>query len=820
MQLSESWLRTFVDPDLSTDALAHALTMRGLEVEDVRPVAPPFAGIVVGEVLEVAKHPNADRLSVCRVDVGAAEPLTIVCGAPNVAAGIKAPTALVGAVLPPPKDGDAPFEIRSATMRGVASEGMLCSARELKLSDDHAGLLILPSDAPVGAPLRDALDLDDHVFSIKLTPNKGDCLSVLGVAREVSALSRDPLVEPSYEPVPASSKESLPVRIDAPDLCGRFSGRIVRGVDARADTPVWMIERLARSGQRSVSALVDISNYVMLEVGRPTHVFDLDKIHGGLTVRWARDGETLKLLNGETVTLATDVGVIADDEAIESLAGIMGGDATAVSLDTTDIYLEAAFWWPDAVRGRARRYGFSTEAANRFERGVDPTTTVAHLERITRLVLDICGNASTVVGPIDDRVVALPKREPVTMRVARANRVIGVPISADEMADVFDGFSLPFTRDGLGDDEVFAVTPPPYRFDLEIEEDLIEEVARGHGYEKIPTRLPVARHVMRAQPEARRSVHAIGDALAARDYREAINYSFVEEAWERDFAGNDDPIRLLNPIRAPLAVMRSSLIGSLVANVRYNANRKAARVRMFEIAKVYRRDPSVLDGPLSVAGIAQPLKVGAIAWGSAANDQWGLPHPPRAVDFFDVKADVEALFVPLGPAAAPTFARFEGSPHPALHPGRSATITSRGAVVGFVGELHPRWQQTYELPGPAVVFEIDAAALIEADLPALEAVSRFPEVQRDLALVVDAAIPAGRVLDAIAAAGGAGPDLVRRVELFDEYRGKGLNENEKSLAFRFWLQDTRQTLDETAIESVMSHLVAALGRSVGARLRS
>ena len=825
MQLSEHWLRTFVDPELSTDALAHELTMRGLEIEDVRPVAPPFSGIVVGEVLEVTRHPNADRLNVCQVSVDPSlPPLTIVCGAPNVAVGIKVPCAMVGAVLPPPKQGDAPFAIGQATMRGVTSDGMLCSARELKLSDDHAGLLILASDAQVGAPIRDVLGLDDHVFTIKLTPNKGDCLSVLGVAREIAALSGMPLVEPSYAAVPPTIDEIVPVTIEAPDLCGRFSGRVVRGLNARAATPAWMKDRLARSGQRSVSALVDISNYVMLEVGRPTHVFDLAKIHGGLTVRWAHDGETLKLLNGETVTLASDVGVIVDEggvdgSRVESMAGIMGGDATAVSLGTTDIYVEAAFWWPDAVRGRARKYGFSTEAAHRFERGVDASTTIEHLERITRLVLDICGTEATRVGPIDDHVVALPVRLPVRMRVARAVQVIGLPISADDMAAIFDGFSFTYRREGERADEVFLVTPPSYRFDLEIEEDLIEEIARGYGFEQIPAHLPVARHGMRAEPEAERGVHELADAVADRDYREAINFSFVEEAWERDFAGNDEPIRLLNPIAAPLAVMRSSLIGSLVANVRFNLNRKAARVRMFEIAKVYRRDAAVVDGPLSVAGIAQPLRLGAIAWGGAVADQWGVAA--RAVDYFDVKADVEALFEALGPGASPSFAAFEAAQaHPALHPGRSARITSRGAVVGFIGELHPRWVQAYELPSPPIVFEIDAVASMQRDLPRVEAVSRFPTVLRDLALIVDAAVPVARVMEVIEQARTGAGELVRDVDLFDQYRGKGLNENEKSLAFRFRLQDTRQTMDEAAIEAAMTQIVATLGTTLGARLRS
>ncbi len=813
MQLSESWLRRFVDPDCSTDVLAHELTMTGLEVEDVRPVAPAFSGVVVGEVLAVERHPNADRLAVCRVDVGAAAPLTIVCGAPNVAVGIKVPCARVGAILPPAKDGDGPFEIRSATMRGVASEGMLCSARELKLSDDHAGLLVLPADTSVGLGIREVLDLDDHVFTFKLTPNKGDCLSALGVAREIAAWSGAPLVEPSYAAVPATCDERLPVAIEAPDLCGRFSGRIVRGVNARAATPAWMKERLARSGQRSVSALVDISNYVMLEVGRPTHVFDLARIHGGLTVRWARDGETLRLLNGEVVTLQADVGVIADEHAIESLAGIMGGDATAVSLDTTDVYLEAAFWWPDAIRGRARRYGFSTDAAHRFERGVDPATTVEHLERITRLIVDLCGDASTRIGPIDDRIVDLPARKPVRLRVARAARVIGVPVAADQIAAILTRFRFTFGREGTGADEVFVVSAPSYRFDIEIEEDLIEEVARGYGFERIPAHVPVARQRILAEPESRRSVHALADALAARDFHEAINYSFVEAAWERDFAGNDAPIRLLNPIAAPLAVMRSSLIGSLVANVRFNANRKATRVRMFEIAKVYRRDASVVDGPLTVAGVAQPLHVAAIAWGGAASEQWGVP--PRPVDFHDLKADVEALFAGLGSASRPGFAAAE---HPALHPGRSARIEFRGRAVGFVGELHPRWLQRYELTSAPVVFEIEADALLQATPATVVAVSRFPTVVRDLAVVVDQAVPAARLLTAIEALRNVDHDLVKDVRLFDQYRGKGLNENEKSLAFRFWLQDTRQTLDDAAIEAAMARIVTALSE-IGARLR-
>ena len=427
MQFSENWLRTMVNPKMTSDELSHLLTMSGLEVEEVEAVAPPFSNVVVGEVLEVAKHPNADRLNVCQVDVKTGTILNIVCGAPNVRVGMKVPCAMAGAVLPPGADGK-PFEIKVGQLRGVESQGMLCSARELKLSEDHGGLLELPDDAPVGQNFRDYFLLNDLKFTIKLTPNKADCLSVLGVAREVSALTDTPLKQPTFHQVAANSEEKLAVKISAPDLCGRFAGRVIRGLNARAATPQWMKQRLERSGQRPISALVDISNYVMLELGRPSHVFDLDKIHGSLDVRWGKKGEQIKLLNGNTVEVDEWVGVIADDKELESLAGIMGGDATAVSLDTANIYLEAAFWFPQSIQGRARRYNFSTDAGHRFERGVDFATVVEHIERITALLMEICGTPATKIGPVDDQIVNLPKRDPVKLRTARAAKVIGVVI--------------------------------------------------------------------------------------------------------------------------------------------------------------------------------------------------------------------------------------------------------------------------------------------------------------------------------------------------------------------------------------------------------
>ena len=809
MQFPESWLRTFVDPQLTTDELSHALTMAGLEVESLRPAAPPTSKIVVGRVLEVIKHPDADKLNVCQVDAGTGSVLNIVCGAPNVAPGIKVPVALVGAQLPPAEEGGAPFMIKLSKLRGVQSEGMLCSARELKLSEDHSGLMILPEDTPIGQDIRETLNLDDTVFEIKLTPNKADCLSVFGVARETAAITGATLKPLAIAPAAVKLSERLPVKIAAPDLCGRFSGRVIRGVNAHAKSPQWMVERLERSGQRSISALVDISNYVMLELGRPSHVFDLDKIHGGIEVRWGRRGESLKLLNGNTIEIDETVGVIADDRQVESLAGIMGGDSTAVTLDTTNIYLEAAFWWPDSIRGRARKYNFSTDAAHRFERGVDYETTVLHIERITQLILDICGGEA---GPVDDQIVNLPQRVPVTMRVARAQRVIGVAIDADEMARIFTRLGLEYEFDG----EIFAVTPPSYRFDIEIEEDLIEEVARIYGFEKIPARPPVAANEMRATNETRRSIHSLRHALAARDYAETINFSFVDESWERDFAGNETPVRVLNPIASQMSVMRTTLFGSLINVLRHNLNRRADRVRVFEAGRVFVRDASVAASEMTVQGYAQPKYIGALAYGPAADEQWGLAT--RMVDFFDVKGDVEALF-------APRVARFVKAEHPALHPGRSARIEVDGQSVGWIGELHPRWMQQYDLPHAPILFEVDAQALMVRTLPTPAEVSKYPPVRRDIAVVVDQNVDVQALLDEMH--GALSEDackFIQRVALFDEFRAKsstsgGMAAHEKSLAFRVTLQDTGGTLQDETVDLAVKTLVDRLARVYGARLR-
>ncbi|MEO7255054.1 MAG: phenylalanine--tRNA ligase subunit beta, partial [Casimicrobium sp.] len=639
--------------------------------------------------------------------------------------------------------------------------------------------------------------------------NKADCLSVYGVARETHAITGAPLAAEPTGTVKATLTEVLPVKVLAPDLCGRFAGRVIRGVNAKASTPAWMRERLEKSGQRSITALVDISNYVMLEAGRPTHVFDLDKIStapsgvsGGLEVRWAKKGETLKLLNGNTVELDENVGVIAETQtgAVESLVGIMGGDRTAVSLDTTNVYVEAAFWHPLAIQGRARRFNFSTDAGHRFERGVDWETIPAHLDRISALILEICGGEA---GPIDDQIINLPSRKPVTMRIARAHKVIGVAVAPDEMASIFTRLGLTHTRTG----EAFIVTPPSYRFDIEIEEDLIEEIARIYGFDNIPALPPVARAAMRAQPEATRSLHELRAAFAACDYFETINYSFVDKSWEHELLGNADPINLLNPIASQMAVMRSSLIPGLLAIVQYNVSHKADRVRVFELGKVFKRDASVADGPLSVAGITQPLKLAGVAFGGAVAEQWASQK--RAADFYDVKADLAAVL--------PDGAHFVAAEHPLLHPGRSAKIELNHATIGWIGELHPKHLSRFELTSAPIVFEVDVAPLQQRALTVHMPVSKQPLVRRDIALVVANAVNSDALVNSLKK---VAPAFVRSVDVFDVYRGSGVPEGQKSVAIRVLMQDTERTLADTEIEGACQQMLSKAQEQHGATLRA
>ena len=819
MQFPESWLREFCNPALTSRELADTLTMAGLEVEEFKSVAPPFHNIVVGEITEAMQHPNADRLRVCKVDVGQGSLLDIVCGAPNARVGIRVPCALVGAELPPGPDGK-PLLIKIGQLRGVQSQGMLCSARELQLSDDHGGLLELAPDAPLGQNIRQHLRLDDSLMTVKLTPNLAHCLSVYGVAREVAALTGAPLVSPTFDAVVPTLVDTLPVKVSALDLCGRFSGRIVRNVNTRASTPAWMVERLARCGQRSVSPLVDISNYVMFEYGRPSHIFDLDKIHGGLDVRWGRAGEPLKLLNGNTVVVDESVGVIADDFQVESLAGIMGGDATAVSDDTRNVYVEAAFWWPKAVAGRSRRYNFATDAGHRFERGVDPSQTVQHIERITRLILDICGTPDTCCGPIDDQQVNLPVAAPVRLRVARAAKVTGMPLTLAQCADALTRLGLSFTQTPANatDGGEIVVTPPPYRFDLQIEEDLIEEVIRIIGYNKLPGTPPLAPITAKIRPEAQRGAFSVRRSLAALGYQESINFSFVEERWEHELAGNPTPIKLHNPIASQMGVMRSSLLGSLLQVLRFNLDRKASRVRAFEIGRVFLRSAEVKNTDTTVEGFHQPMRVAGMACGPVDAAHWDASE--RLADFFDASGDVSALLAPFTP-------QFEPALHAAMHPGRSARVLLDGVAIGFVGELHPKWRQSYGLPNAPVMFELDLDAVLRRPVPVFRVVSKLQPVQRDIAVLVGESVGHAALMAAIWSAPSGG--LLRDATLFDVYRPKSTagagavastHASEKSLAVRLTLHNDDATLNDEQIDASVQAILAHLASAVGARQRA
>jgi phenylalanyl-tRNA synthetase beta chain len=783
MNIPESWLRSFCNPRLSGRELSDKLTMAGVEVETYEPVGPPFSGVVVGEVLSVERHPNADKLTVCKVNTGN-ETLQVVCGAPNVRVGMKAPLANIG----------------SKEIRGVRSQGMLSSARELGLSEDHSGLLELPANAKPGADVRAVLGLDDHVLTLKLTPNRADCLSVLGIAREVSALTGASLEIPSIKAIPAKGKARHPVRISAPEGCGRFAGRVIRGVNAAAPTPGWMRERLERAGQRSISALVDVTNYVMLELGRPLHVYDLDKLRGAIEVRWGRKGEKVRLLNEQEVEVDERVLCITDDSGVIGLGGIMGGESTKADGDTRNVFLESAFFYPDAIAGRARRYNFSSDASHRFERGVDFDNNVDGIERATRLVLELCAGEP---GPTVDTVARLPKRRPVAMRVERAQKVIGMPVAAKDMASIFKrlGFESALKKNS------FTVKPPSYRFDISIEEDLIEEVARLYGFERIEAHPPRVAARMLPVPEGRRSLHALRERLAASGYREVINFSFVEPGGEADFGGKTNPIRLLNPIASQQSVMRTSLMGSLVANIKYNHARKVPRIRVFEVGRVFLRDAAAPDGPLSVAGVRQPMRIAAAAYGPAS-EQWDAAA--RAVDFFDVKADLEELIAPLG-------ARFEAQPHPALHPGRSARVLVQGAAAGWIGELHPKWQQKYGLPQAPVLFELDAEALQELPPPRPAVPSDQPIVVRDISMLFPLETPVQAIFDAIQA---EKPAIVRSAGLLSVFRGQGVPANLKSLAFRVVMQDTERTLTDAEADAARDALVALLGRKFAASLRT
>ena len=799
MQFSEQWLRKLVNPPLASGELAHLLTMAGLEVEEMRPAAPPFSGVVVAQVLSVDKHPDADKLKLCSVDAGQGEPLQIVCGAPNVVAGMKVPCALVGAELPG-------IRIKKAKVRGVESSGMLCSERELGLSDEHGGLLALSDSAPVGQNIRDTLLLDDTLFTLKLTPNRADCLSLQGIAREVAALSGVPLSLPAIAAVPAEHQRQRSILLDAPQACPRYCGRIVSGVNARAPSPDWLKRRLERSGIRAISALVDVTNYVMLELGQPLHAFDNAQLEGSIRVRYPQAGEQLKLLNEQVVTPSADTALIADEKhgaRALALAGIMGGEDSGITDATTELFLESAFFTPAAIAGKARALGFSSDASYRYERGVDFDLQRNAIERATQLILDICGGSP---GPVTEAVAPaeLPRRSPVRLRSARATKVLGISLGIAQIEKLLMGLGFPMRREA--DD--FLVTPPSYRYDIEIEEDLIEEIARLHGYDNIPSPLPRGRLAMLPQPEAKRTAMQLRHQIADRDFQEVVNFSFVDAAWENDFYANSAPIVLANPIASQMGVMRSGLIGGLVGTLSANLKRRTRRVRIFEVGRCFERDAAAQPVP----GFHQPLHLAVLCAGPAVPEQWGLET--RNVDFFDLKADIAALF----PVDA---LRFEKLAHPALHPGRAASVVLDGKPIGMIGELHPQWVQKYELANlgnlAPVVCEIELEALTSQPIPRYRETSRYPSVVRDLALLVAQEQPLQPLLDALRA---AAPAIVSDIELFDVYQGKGVENNQKSLAFHIVMQDTEKTLADSEADLAIKQLIDIAVNIFAAALRS
>lgn len=774
MKFSENWLRTWINPSLTSHELSHKLTMAGLEVEALEPVSPAFNQVVVAEVLEVVRHPNADRLNVCQVDVGEAMPVSIVCGASNVAVGIKVPCARIGAELP------GGLVIKQAKVRKVESNGMLCSADELGLSGEGPGLLVLPEDAPVGRLLREYLDLDDMLFTVKLTPNRSDCLSIVGIAREVAAMTGGVLNALEVEPSGIDIAESVMVSVDAPEACPLYCGRIVRGVNGAANTPSWMVRRLERSGLRSINAIVDITNYVMIELGQPLHAYNLEKVAGNVTVRFACKNEELVLLNDQKIILRDDMLVIADDARPLALAGIMGGAETSVQIDTRDVFLESAFFIPDAVVGKARRLNISTDSAYRFERGVDFSVTRTALERATNLLLEICGGQA---GIVTEAKGELPARDPIRLRTSRVERVLGISIDNDGIAALLQCMQLKFA---LKDDD-FYVIPPSFRFDIVLEVDLIEEIARLIGYDNIlvrPSQTP-ARMIM--EQEALRPVSRLRQIMVARDYQETISYAFHDADVEKNLCGNARPVTLKNPISSQMTVMRSSLLGGLIGALRINLTHKQSRVRLFETGVCF-----------SGEEYSQQEKFGGLCYGAQFPEQWGVET--RTVDFYDVKADVEALFFPAQII-------FYASPHPASHPGRSAEILLDGNTVGWIGELHPQWLQQYEILKSVVWFEVDLHALTTVNLPRARDISKFPPVRRDIAVIVDESVTVQSLINAMQS---SNIPYVVEIGLFDLYRGASVGDGKKSLAFRVLLQDTQKTLTDSEIEQSIALLIAVL----------
>ena len=791
MQFSEVWLREWVNPEVSVGELADALSMAGLEVDAVSAAAAQFSGVVVGEVLGCERHPDADKLSVCNVDIGEHEPVQIVCGAKNVAAGMKVPVARVGAVLP----GD--FKIKKAKLRGQQSMGMICSAAELGLAESSDGIMPLPADAPLGEDFRSYLSLDDHIIDVDLTPDRGDCLSIAGIARDVGVIYRQPVTNWEIREVPASIEEKARVVLDAPESCPRYSCRIVKGIDPDAQTPLWMQEKLRRSGIRAISPVVDITNYVMIELGQPMHGFDLEKIDGGIHVRLSRPDEKLTLLDGSEVEILAQTLLIADAQKPLALAGIMGGEGSAVTDATTAVLLESAFFQPIAVAGKARAYGLHTDSSHRFERGVDPQLQRQALERATDLLLHIAGGEA---GPVVDVAAEdhLPQNPEIHLRRHQIPRILGVEIDDAVVEDILARLGM----EVRGVDDGWKVTAPSCRFDINIEADLIEEIGRIYGYANIPENLSSAPLSIQAVPEADFHLHRARELLVDRDYQEVITYSFIAPEIAGLLTPEAKPVRLANPISADMSVMRASLWPGLLSTLQYNLARQQDRVRLFESGQIF------LEGE---GGMEQPEMLGGLIYGERLPQKWN--NVPGKVDFFDLKGDVEVLLEQVDELSAFTMQPVEDA---TLHPGQGATILRNGREIGRLGMLHPGLQAKLDIPGNVFLFQIRLDGLGQGRIPAFAAVSKYPAIRRDLALLVNADLPWARVR---ACAEKAAPKIVRDIQVFDVYTGDNIDSGLKSLALSLILQDYSHTLTDQETEQAVETVLQALQTELSAKLR-
>jgi len=793
MKISENWLREWVNPSISSDDLVAQITLAGLEVDEVLPVAAEFSGVVVGEIISAEPHPNADKLQVCQVSDGA-EQFQVVCGAPNARAGIKIPFAKIGAVL------GADFKIKKAKLRQVESFGMLCSASELGVSDDNDGIMELPSAAPTGEDFRAFLGLDDQIIDVDLTPNRSDCLSLAGLAREVGVLNKVDLTPVVVTAADVSIDDTFPVRVEAVDACPRYLGRVIRGVNVGAETPLWMTEKLRRSGIRSIDPIVDITNYVMLELGQPMHAFDLANLSGSVVVRMATAGEKIVLLDGQEVSLREDTMVIADDKAPLAIAGVMGGEGSGVNVDTQDVFLESAFFAPIALAGKARSYGLHTDSSHRFERGVDATLQEKAIERATALVLEIAGGQ---VGPIVREVApaSLPEAAVVTLRRKKLDQYLAVSIDKDLVTDILTRLGLEMLE---VTDEAWTTKAPSHRFDIAIEADLIEEVARIYGYDNLPSSMPQAAVNFTPQSESKTPIQALRSVLVAHGYQEAITYSFIDPVLSKQFLPDIEPVPLANPISADMGVMRPSLIPGLVKAYLHNQNRQQSRVRLFETGRRFIGTVDALDE------LDQRQQISGLIAGSRDSEAWY--HNGDKVDFYDLKAHVDALF-DLNDGRQPTYERSQCE---FLHPGRSADVFVDGEFVGILGELHPQLSKTLGANQPLYVFDIALAAVIDAKLPEYKAISKFPEVRRDLALLVDRSVPVADLEKVISEFAG---DAFKEVLVFDVYQGQGIDETKKSVALGLTWQHPSHTLSDEEVNNSVETIVAALAEKLGAVVR-